>query len=93
MDWRKGIAAAFGVMAMAGVAAEKILVSNHSEGRIQLVASATSTATPQPNPVPGALPLDLTAPADAQADAAERTQVPSSKARKRASSTAVLDKA
>jgi CelD/BcsL family acetyltransferase involved in cellulose biosynthesis len=75
---------------MAGVAAEKILVSNHSEGRIQLVASAKSTAAPQPNPVPVDLGSNATVPAEA---AGERTHARAAKPRKRASSTAVLDKA
>ena len=75
---------------MAGVAAEKILVSNHSEGRIQLVASARSTATPHPTPVPAELPLEA---APAAGDVGERSHAPRPKARKHASSTAVLDKA
>lgn len=37
---------------MAGVAAEKILTSNHSEGRQQLVAASKATAAPPPKPVP-----------------------------------------
>ncbi|MEL6890349.1 MAG: hypothetical protein AAFP84_02030, partial [Actinomycetota bacterium] len=37
---------------MAGVAAEKILTSNHNEGRMQLVASSKSTAKPVPKPIP-----------------------------------------
>ena len=37
---------------MAGVAAEKILTSNHNEGRMQLVASSRATARPEPKPIP-----------------------------------------
>ncbi len=37
---------------MAGVAAEKILTSNHNEGRMQLVASSKANATPSPKPIP-----------------------------------------
>lgn len=37
---------------MAGVAAEKILTSNHNEGRMQLVASSKSTAKPTPKAIP-----------------------------------------
>ncbi len=37
---------------MAGVAAEKILTSNHNEGRMQLVASSTANSTPSPKPIP-----------------------------------------
>ena len=37
---------------MAGVAAEKILTSNHNEGRMQLVASSKASATPSPKPIP-----------------------------------------
>jgi CelD/BcsL family acetyltransferase involved in cellulose biosynthesis len=37
---------------MAGVAAEKILTSNHNEGRMQLVASSKATARPVPKPIP-----------------------------------------
>ncbi len=37
---------------MAGVAAEKILTSNHNEGRMQLVASSKSTAKPSPRTIP-----------------------------------------
>ncbi len=43
---------------MAGVAAEKILTSNHSESRMQLVASAKTTSAPAPKPVPK--PVDKT---------------------------------
>jgi diguanylate cyclase len=37
---------------MAGVAAEKILTSNHNEGRMQLVASSKTTAMPKPKVIP-----------------------------------------
>ena len=37
---------------MAGVAAEKILASNHNEGRMQLVASSRATTKPAPKPIP-----------------------------------------
>ena len=37
---------------MAGVAAEKILTSNHNEGRMQLVASSKATRKPDPKPIP-----------------------------------------
>ena len=37
---------------MAGVAAEKILTSNHNEGRMQLVASSKATAKPKPKVIP-----------------------------------------
>jgi diguanylate cyclase len=37
---------------MAGVAAEKILTSNHNEGRMQLVASSKATAKPKPKLIP-----------------------------------------
>ncbi|MFK7920123.1 MAG: GNAT family N-acetyltransferase [Ilumatobacter sp.] len=37
---------------MAGVAAEKILTSNHNEGRMQLVASSKATQKPRPKPIP-----------------------------------------
>lgn len=37
---------------MAGVAAEKILTSNHNEGRMQLVASSKANARPIPKPIP-----------------------------------------
>ncbi len=37
---------------MAGVAAEKILTSNHNEGRMQLVASSKATRKPEPKPIP-----------------------------------------
>ncbi len=37
---------------MAGVAAEKILTSNHNEGRMQLVASSKATSKPAPKPIP-----------------------------------------
>ena len=37
---------------MAGVAAEKILTSNHNEGRMQLVASSKANAKPAPKPIP-----------------------------------------
>ena len=41
---------------MAGVAAEKILTSNHNEGRMQLVASSRAGATPRPKPIPDHAP-------------------------------------
>jgi len=37
---------------MAGVAAEKILTSNHNEGRMQLVASSKAAQKPEPKPIP-----------------------------------------
>jgi hypothetical protein len=37
---------------MAGVAAEKILTSNHNEGRMQLVASSKAGTKPEPKPIP-----------------------------------------
>ncbi len=37
---------------MAGVAAEKILTSNHNEGRMQLVASSKAGAIPKPKQIP-----------------------------------------
>ncbi|NND75328.1 MAG: GNAT family N-acetyltransferase [Ilumatobacter sp.] len=41
---------------MAGVAAEKILTSNHNEGRMQLVASSKANAKPAPKPIPDHAP-------------------------------------
>ncbi len=41
---------------MAGVAAEKILTSNHNEGRMQLVASSKATSKPAPKPIPDHAP-------------------------------------
>ncbi len=78
---------------MAGVAAEKILTSNHNEGRMQLVASSRATSKPVPKPIPDHAPngVALNATARTSGERVVASTVPARPTRTKKETSALLE--